>query len=368
MQAYFRDGEKRALALGNRGPIRLGSDGKLLPEIVASYRQHGFYVFEGVLSPKELAEVRAAAHEVMDHLPSEPDSPVDRMGRPAIGINCTTTVINWTKPLGDSMGGTDLVGGRAPVKMIEPDAPKEAPKKVPLAIMGPAQFDEALLRVYGHPGLLAAAATIHGDDFAPFSDTLIFKWPGMGGSFAWHQDGITHWNSPNWDRDIHGYNCMVQLYDCTAANAVWFVPGSHAAGRQDIKKLVAEAGSNRLTHAVPLICKAGDAAISNRQIVHGSFPNTSKDWRLTLSYGFHRRSSVVGVKTKGVFNNDVTYDAETVRKRSEPIGYAIAARRVHFPSEKQFDYRPQVEGGERFQWDETALGKIQDYQVNDLFI
>ncbi len=30
MDAYFREGEQRALALGNRGPIRFGADGKLL--------------------------------------------------------------------------------------------------------------------------------------------------------------------------------------------------------------------------------------------------------------------------------------------------------------------------------------------------
>ena len=64
--------------------------------------------------------------------------------------------------------------------------------------------------------------------------------PGEGGSFAWHQDGTTHWNSPAWDQDIHGVNFMVQFYRCTAANSVWFVPGSHALGKVDIKKLVDE--------------------------------------------------------------------------------------------------------------------------------
>ena len=33
MQEYLRAGEARAFSLGNRGPIRLDSAGKLLPEI-----------------------------------------------------------------------------------------------------------------------------------------------------------------------------------------------------------------------------------------------------------------------------------------------------------------------------------------------
>src|SRR5258708_626504 len=34
MQAYLRDGERRAHALGNRGPIRFAADGGLHPDIV----------------------------------------------------------------------------------------------------------------------------------------------------------------------------------------------------------------------------------------------------------------------------------------------------------------------------------------------
>ena len=26
-----------------------------------------------------------------------------------------------------------------------------------------------------------------------------FKQPGLGGSVAWHQDGVTHWDSVDWD-------------------------------------------------------------------------------------------------------------------------------------------------------------------------
>ena len=49
MQAYLREGEKRAFALGNRGPIRFTATGELHPDIVEAYWRCGFYVFEGVL-------------------------------------------------------------------------------------------------------------------------------------------------------------------------------------------------------------------------------------------------------------------------------------------------------------------------------
>ncbi len=102
---------------------------------------------------------------------------------------------------------------------------------------------------------------------------------------------------------------MGQLYGCTAANGVWVVPGSHKHGKADIRKLVAEAGSERLPDAVPIIAQPGDVAITNRQALHGSFANTSKDWRVTLNMGFHRRRSVLGVKGGGVHNKEAVYDA-----------------------------------------------------------
>ena len=54
MQQYLRDGEARAMALGNRGPVRYGPDGKLHKDILDAYWRCGFYVFEGVLPQVEL--------------------------------------------------------------------------------------------------------------------------------------------------------------------------------------------------------------------------------------------------------------------------------------------------------------------------
>ncbi|HYM29764.1 MAG TPA: phytanoyl-CoA dioxygenase family protein, partial [Candidatus Cybelea sp.] len=363
MRAYLREGERRAFALGNRGPIRFTAEGKLHPDILDAYWRCGFYIFEGVLQPDELADIEADLLNILDRLPSEQGSPTDRKGRPALGADCKASTLFWSKPLGDPFGGTTLANGRHPVKMFEPKPSEDAPKEVVYLILGSLQFSEAALRVYGHPQLLAVAAAINGEDFVPFNEALFIKEPGRGASVAWHQDGVTHWNSAEWDQGSHGFNFMAQLYGCTAANGVWVVPGSHKRGKLDIKALVAEAGSERLPDAVPMICKPGDVAITNRQALHGSFANTSADWRVTVNFGFHRRKSVLGVKGSGIHNAPAIYDERRIHERARVIGYAIDARSRRFPAEIPFVYKPHVDAGETYRWDEIAKSGMKDYNL-----
>ena len=202
----------------------------------------------------------------------------------------------------------------------------------------------------------------------PFNEALWIKEPGQGASVAWHQDGTTHWDSPDWDQGTHGFNFMGQLYGCTAANGVWVVPGSHKLGRIDITGCAAEAGTERLPDAVPIICAPGDVAMTNRQALHGSFANTSKDWRVTINFGFHRRTSVLGVKAGGIHNAVATYDADRIRERARLIGYGIDARRQRFPDEATFVYKPHADEGLSYRWDDKAKAEIKDYNLLDLSI
>jgi Phytanoyl-CoA dioxygenase (PhyH) len=368
MQAYLRAGEKRAYALGNRGPIRFAATGELHPDIVEAYWRCGFYVFEGVLKPDELADIERDLHDIIDRLPVEKGAAVDRKGRPALAADCTAPTLYWAKPLADPFGGTSIANGRHPVKMYEPTPAADAPKEVVYLILGSLQFSDAALRVYGHPQLLAVAAAINGPDFTPFNEALWIKEPGRGASVAWHQDGTTHWDSPEWDEGIHGFNFMGQLYGCTAANGVWVVPGSHKRGRIDIKAEAAKAGTERLVDAVPIICAPGDVAMTNRQALHGSFANTSKDWRVTVNFGFHRRRSVLDVKAGGIHNKPAVYDTRRIRERARLIGYAIDARRQRFPGETPFVYKPHADEGLSYRWDDKARADIKDYNLLDLSI
>ncbi len=117
---------------------------------------------------------------------------------------------------------------------------------------------------------------------------------------------------------------------------------------------------------MPIVCKPGDVAITNRQTVHGSFANTSADWRVTLNFGFHRRRSVLGVQGGGVHNEAAVYTADRIAARARLIGYGIDARRQRFPAETAYDYAPHA--GQTFQWDAQAKGAIKDYNLLDLSI
>jgi hypothetical protein len=161
---------------------------------------------------------------------------------------------------------------------------------------------------------------------------------------------------------------MAQIYGCTAANAVWVVPGSHARGKVDIAALVARAGSDRLPDAVPLICDPGDVAICNRQAVHGSFANTGGDLRVTVNFGFHRRQSLLGVEGGGIHNRREIYDERRIRERSRVIGYAIDARRQRFPDEAPYVYRPFAGEEDEYRWSDAARARLKDYNLLDLGI
>lgn len=368
MAQYRAEGTARALALGNRGPLRFDGAGNPDPAILEAYRRHGFYVFEGVLGQAELDEIESDVIDMLERAPVHKGADVDRHGRPALGVGCRAATLSWVRPLSDPLGGTAFANGRHPVKMVEPKAPAGAPEHVVQLILGSLQFSDACLRLYGHPGLLRVAAAIHGADFTPFNEAVWIKHPRLGGSVAWHQDGWTHWASPDLDCDTHGFNFMAQLYGCDATNGLWVVPGSHRLGKVDITALVAAAGSERLPDAVPLVCAPGDVAICNRQAVHGSFANTGDRPRVTINFGFHRRASVLGVTSGGVHNPVSVYDAERIRERSRLIALAIDARRQRFPAETPFHYAPFAGDEATCRWTPAARAGLKDYNLLDLGI
>ena len=368
MRRYLIEGEQTALAMDNRGPIRFDAEGKLAPEILDAYSRHGFYVFEGVLDAAELEDIKADLDAMRETFPTEPGAELSRAGQPALGVGHEAPSLLWSKPLGDPLGGTDLARGRHQVKLIEPEAADDAPQAAPFILLGSLQFSEACLRVYGHPQLLRVAEAVNGPDFAPFNESLFIKDPGIGAAVSWHQDGDTHWDSEAFDEGIHGFNFMAQVYGSTPVNGVWVLPGSHKVGKLDIKALVAESGSERLVGAVPLVCDAGDVVMCNRQLVHGSFPNSGFEPRLTVNFGFHRRSSVLDVMGAGIHNDVMRYDSELIERRSRVIGYAIDARGKHYPEEEVYQYQPFLASGKSYVWNAEAKAGLKDYNLEDLSI
>lgn len=368
MARYKEEGTARALELDNRGPLRFTEDGELDPAILESYWRHGFYIFQNFVGAEERADIARDVDNIIERAPAYKGATVDRFGRPAMGVGLKGRSFRMVKPLSDVLGGTDVNYGRHPIKMAEPKPADDAPEYVVHNMGGSLQHSEACLRHYGNPKLLAIAAGVNGPDFTPFTESVWVKQPYLGGSVAWHQDGWTHWDAPDRDAGSHGFNSMMQLYGCDAANGLWVVPGSHRRGKLDVKTLRGPDGSDRLPDAVPLICGPGDLAITNRQAVHGSFANTSDKIRVTLNAGFHRRRSVLNVRSGGVHNPVTTYDEDYIRHRSRLVLYAIDARRQRYPDEVPYHYAPMADYEDQYRWTPAALADIRDYNLHDIGI
>jgi hypothetical protein len=304
-EKYCRSGEAAALKLGNRGPLRFDAAGNVHRDIVNAYWRCGFYVLEGAIKSDELRELQTDFEELIERAPASPGSTTDRRGRPV----AYPELHSFTPPLSDLLGGTNIAGGRHPMKMQEPAPPSDAPSKILHNIVAFPAFMESGLRLYGHPGLLKMAEALNGPDFTPFTETLFNKPAGLGPPTAWHQDPMpADWrpkkdpDTGSLDKGEWGFSFHASLYHCTAANGLWMLPHSNGfeGGRIDVAALAAEHGcGDMLPGAVPILCKPGDVYIQSRQALHGAFPNTSSDPRVTLQFGFHRRSSVLGVRSTG---------------------------------------------------------------------
>ena len=90
---------------------------------------------------------------------------------------------------------------------------------------------------------------------------------------------------------------------------------------------------------------------------------------MTVNFGFHRRASVLGVKSgRHPQRSPATYDADRIRERARLIGYGIDARRRRFPDETPFVYRPHADEGLTYRWDDKARAGLRDYNLLDLSI
>ena len=370
MRDYIRHGEDRAHGLDNRGPIRFDPEGGVHEDILDAYWDTGFYVFTDVIRSDELEDLRADVAHALSRAPIDASSDIDTKGRPALGSELTRTSFISAKPLSDPYGGTDRLQGRYEVKLLEPAPAADAPAQSVVLIQGTLQLMDSCLRLYGHPDLLAVAEAVNGADFAPFNEATWVKGPGLGAAVSWHQDGTTHWDSPSLHDGTHGFNFMAQLYGSTAGNGVWVIPGTHKLGKIDIKGLVAQSGTERIPGAVPLVCDPGDVIICNRQLVHGSFANTSPDRRISVGFGFHRRSSVLNVTTtRHMDGKSDTYDEGRIHQRSRMIAIAIDARQQRYPHEPRILYQPLAGQEQDNIWNEsTRRNVLKNYNLLDLSI
>jgi ectoine hydroxylase-related dioxygenase (phytanoyl-CoA dioxygenase family) len=125
-----------------------------------------------------------------------------------------------------------------------------------------------------------------------------------------------------------------------------------------------------LPDAIPLVCEPGDVTIVNRQTLHGSFANSSPDLRISITFGFHRRKSVLGQKAAlSMAAQGVTYDENRIAARASVIAVAIDARKQRYPHQQAFVYQPFAGREHELRYnDETFEKVIRNYNLNDLAI
>ena len=251
-EQYSLAGQKRAIELGNRGPMRFKKTGLLEQDILDAYFRTGFYVFTGVISREEVAELKQEFDQVLDNAPISDDDPTDALGRP-VKFNGYYSLSKNESP------GTNITSRNA-VGLVSH----------PLMMM------DSALRVYGHPQILRMVASVNGHDFVPFHEAVFHKAGGVGPPTPWHQDGRTHWTDegksleqPDGSGKTHGFNLSVSWSQGTPENCLWVVPGSHR------QWLLANEGefppiTERLPNAVPMVLGPGDCGMVNRSSLHGS--------------------------------------------------------------------------------------------------
>ena len=351
-EEYREDGIRRALALGNRGPMRFDEHGVLARDMLDAYHRCGFYVFTGVLSAEECAELRAEFSEVLENAPVTEASDVDRHGRPV------------------RFPGYYTLGNIRDSRIEQPEEAGHEERAAPVHLVShPLMMMDSALRAYAHPDILRMVASVNGPDFVPFHESIFNKDPGEGAPTPWHQDGRTHWTEdgealegPDGSGKTHGFNLSVAWSKCTPENGLWVVPGSHRRWR------LANDGSfppitERLPDAVPMMLEPGDVGMVNRSSLHGSFPNRTPIRRNTMVMGFHKRDSAIGAETTNVHafkkpgtTKAIKYSEDYVLRRARMIPLAIDARRQRHPDETPYEYRGSYLGDAH--WNERARAEI----------
>ena len=87
-----------------------------------------------------------------------------------------------------------------------------------------------------------------------------------------------------------------------------------------------------------------------------------------MNFGFHRRSSVLGIQGGGIHSDAQVFNEEIVERRSRVIGYAIDARKQRFPNEDPYSYKPFQISGKSYKWNDAAREDLKDYNLDDLSI
>ncbi|WP_148615575.1 phytanoyl-CoA dioxygenase family protein [Nocardioides rubriscoriae] len=183
--------------------------------------------------------------------------------------------------------------------------------------------EPASLELLGSPELLGIAESLHGVNFVPTYESMVFKDAGDGAPIAWHQDAVhpRRWRIVNID---------VYLDESVAGHgALRVVPGSHRSVT-DVCALADGHGWD-VPGAVEVPLQAGDVLLHDVMLVHGSPPVEGGRLRRTLYYEFRAAEQVLA---------EGPWDRAWVERRLRLVPLALAEHARSRPGSPAFDWRP----------------------------
>ena len=212
---------------------------------VQSYREQGFLVVPGLVSPEEVEVLRADALRVCRGEYPHPN----------------------LEPMPAGLTDHEVLRGFLCIHQ---------PHKI-----SPVMLDHGVR----HPGLAGALSRLIGPDVKCMQSMLFVKPPGFQGQ-AWHQDEIF---IPTRDRSLTGG--WIALDDATLENGcMWVLPGSHQWALYDQRPHddpeefdgAPESYGFEDSGEVPVEAKTGDAVFFNGYLLHRSRKNRSGVFRRVL--------------------------------------------------------------------------------------
>ncbi len=144
---------------------------------------------------------------------------------------------------------------------------------------------EKWLKCATHPGLIAIARQLIGDDIILWGTTLFGKPPHNGKETPWHQDGDYYPIKP-----LEVLTIWIPLDDVTPENGpMRFIPGSHrehrlyshswVEGDDKTINMVCDAENFDEATAEPLILRRGQMSFHDVYMIHGSLANRTDQRR-----------------------------------------------------------------------------------------
>lgn len=216
---------------------------------VESYRENGFVVVEGVLSPDEVAELRRTTDEMVEG---------------ARGLTGHTEVYD----LEDTH---------------KPDDPRV--RRIKFAN----RHHSTYASLVDHPNVVAVLQRLIGPDIRFDVAKLNMKAAGYGAAVEWHQDWAFY---PHTNDDLCAVGFMMD--DCELENGpLMAIPGSHKGpildhhyGGEFCGAINPDASDIDFAAAVPMTGPAGSITIHHARTIHGSAPNKSAKMRRLLLHQY----------------------------------------------------------------------------------